>query len=127
MMIVRWTVLFQDDFFEEFQALSEPVQTELFAMVEHLERFGPTARRPQVDTLKGAKLANLKEFRFNAGGGVWRVAFAFDPKRRAIVLAAGDKSGVASAAFYRSLIALAEKRMAKFMAVQKEAETKTKK
>jgi hypothetical protein len=35
----------------------------------------------------------LKELRFEADGGVWRVAFAFDPKRKAILLVAGDKSG----------------------------------
>ncbi len=49
--------------------------------------------RPRVDTLKGARHANLKELRFEASDGVWRVALAFDPRRRGILLAAGDKSG----------------------------------
>ncbi len=115
-------MLFQEDFAAEFAEFEEPVQLELRAMVGHLAKFGPTAKRPQVDTLKGSKIANLKEFRFSASGGVWRVAFAFDVKRRAIVLAAGDKSGVSSAAFYKRLIKTAEKRMAKFEAAQKEDE-----
>ena len=115
---MSWTVLFQDDFFAEFEGFSTEVRGELTAMVKHLEQFGPLAKRPQVDTLKGSKIANLKEFRFSADDGVWRVAFAFDPKRRAIVLAAATKSGVSSAAFYKALIALAEKRMAKFLAAQ---------
>jgi hypothetical protein len=50
----------------------------------------------------------MKELRFMAGGGVWRVAFAFDPKRRAILLVAGDKSGGGEKRFYRELIRKAD-------------------
>lgn len=113
---MRWTVLFQNDFAAEIEGLSFEVRIELAAMVGHLQQFGPLANRPHVDTLKGSKIKNLKEFRFNADNGVWRVAFAFDTKRQAIVLAAGDKAGVSSATFYKRLIALAEKRMAKYEA-----------
>ncbi|MFO1057473.1 MAG: type II toxin-antitoxin system RelE/ParE family toxin [Dongiaceae bacterium] len=49
------------------------------------------------------------ELRFDAAGGVWRVAFAFDPARKAILLVAGDKSGRGQAAFYRGLIATADR------------------
>ena len=52
----------------------------------------------------------MKELRFAADDGVWRVAFAFDPQRRAIVLVAGDKSGVAQQRFYKRLIAKADAR-----------------
>ena len=52
----------------------------------------------------------MKELRFDAGGGVWRVAFAFDRRRQAILLVAGDKSGVGSGRFYRRLIAAADAR-----------------
>jgi hypothetical protein len=52
----------------------------------------------------------LKELRFKAGGGVWRVAFAFDPERAAILLVAGDKSGVSESKFYKRLIDKADKR-----------------
>jgi hypothetical protein len=45
---------------------------------------------PLVDTLKGSRYDNFQELRFSAGG-IWRFIFAFDPKRRAIVLAAMDK------------------------------------
>ena len=41
---------------------------------------------------------------------VWRVAFALDPKRKAILLVAGDKSGVSKKLFYKTLIARANKR-----------------
>ena len=117
-----WTILFQDDFAAEFATFDEDARIEMRAMVAHLAKFGPGAKRPQVDTLKGSKIANLKEFRFNAAGGVWRVAFAFDTKRRGIVLAAGDKSGTSFDAFYKRLIKTAEKRMAKYEVAQQEEE-----
>jgi hypothetical protein len=46
----------------------------------------------------------MKGLRFTVAGGVWRVAFAFDAKRKAILLVAGDKSGVSEKRFYRELI-----------------------
>jgi hypothetical protein len=52
----------------------------------------------------------MKELRFKNPDGVWRVAFAFDPERRAILLVAGDKSGVAQKRFYKRLIDVADKR-----------------
>jgi hypothetical protein len=52
----------------------------------------------------------MKELRFNAAAGVWRVAFAFDPNRKAILLAAGDKSGVSNKRFYWQLINEADAR-----------------
>jgi hypothetical protein len=65
-----------------------------------------------VDTLKGSRFANMKENRFAAADGVWRVAFAFDPAREAILLVAGDKSGTSKRLFYSRLIGLADIRYA---------------
>ena len=80
------------------------------ALARLLEVTGPQLGRPYVDTLKGSEYANMKELRFTADGGVWRVAFAFDPKRNAVLLVAGDKSGVNQGRFYRGLIAKADVR-----------------
>jgi hypothetical protein len=52
----------------------------------------------------------MKELRFDADNGVWRVAYAFDPERRAILLVGGDKSGVSQKRFYKMLIAKADTR-----------------
>jgi hypothetical protein len=52
----------------------------------------------------------MKDLRFKAGGGVWRVAFAFDPERNAILLVAGDKSGMGQKQFYKRLIGKADAR-----------------
>jgi hypothetical protein len=52
----------------------------------------------------------MKELRFTADGGERRVAFAFDTKRAAILLVAGDKSGGSKKGFYRELISKADDR-----------------
>jgi hypothetical protein len=74
--------------------LPAQVQDELLASLVPLREYGPSLGRPDVDTLKDSKYANMKELRFRADGGVWRVGFAFDPHRDAILLVAGDKAGV---------------------------------
>jgi hypothetical protein len=107
---VKWVVAFHDEFDSEFDALSEAVQDEILAHARLLEQFGPLLGRPRVDTLKGSRHTNMKELRFDAADGVWRVAFAFDPKRKAILLVAGDKSGGREKRFYRRLIAKADER-----------------
>lgn len=53
----------------------------------------------------------MKELRFDAEGGVWRVAFAFDPGREAIVLVAGDKRGLSQGRFYKQRIERADRRL----------------
>ena len=105
-----WEVAFSDEFDAEFEDLSEAVQDELLAAAELLAMFGPQLGRPRADTLNDSSLANMKELRFDADDGVWRVAFAFDPQRKAILLVAGDKSGGSEKRFYKSLIAKADKR-----------------
>jgi hypothetical protein len=107
---MKWVVLIHQKFEMEFDALSEEVQDEALANVKLLERFGPLLGRPRVDTLKGSHYPNMKELRFDAADGVWRIAFAFDPKRRAILLCCGDKSGGSERSFYRRLVAKADKR-----------------
>lgn len=107
-----WDVEFHDLFVPEFGALAEAVQDELLAHVAVLEVYGPRLGRPRVDTLHGARFANMKELRFDSADGVWRFAFAFDPARRAIILCGGDKSGVSLKRFYRGLIARADARFA---------------
>jgi hypothetical protein len=108
---MAWIVRFEDEFEREFLGLEQAVQDELLAAARILAEYGPQLGRPHVDTLKGSKHANMKELRFEAADGAWRVAFAFDPRRQAVLLIAGDKSGVSQDRFYRQLIAKADKRL----------------
>ncbi|WP_428534776.1 type II toxin-antitoxin system RelE/ParE family toxin [Rhodopila sp.] len=119
---MAWIVIFHETFDAEFLGLPRDVQTALAAKARLLESIGPLLGRPHVDSLKNSKHSNMKELRFDAGGGVWRAAFAFDTARRAIVLAAGNKSGGSEAQFYRRLIATADKRFDDHLARQKKGD-----
>ncbi len=116
---VTWTVLFHDNFAEEFAQWADALQDELLAHALLLRDFGPGLGRPTVDTLKGSKHSNMKEMRFSWVGEVWRVAFAFDPERRAVLLVGGDKGGEDQRRFYKRLIALADGRFDDHLATLK--------
>jgi hypothetical protein len=107
-----WIVEFHDDFEPEFLTYEPAVQDALLAVAKLLADLGPQLGRPYADTLNGSKFANMKELRFEASDGEWRAAFAFDPKRQAIVLVAGDKSGGSQKRFCKQLIAKADRRFA---------------
>lgn len=112
---MSWSIVFCDEFDAEFQQMVESLQNELLAHALLLQEFGPNLGLPTVDTLKGSKYPNMKELRFNWEGGVWRVAFAFDPKRQAILLAGGDKAGAGQKRFYQRLIGIADERYGKHL------------
>jgi hypothetical protein len=114
--MIIWSVLLHDDFHEEVDLMCEGLQDELFAHAKLLTQFGPILGRPTVDTLKGSRHANLKELRFTWAGEVWRVAFAFDTQREAILLIGGNKVGTNQRKFYRWLIAGADDRFDKHLA-----------
>jgi hypothetical protein len=112
---MQWQVVFHQAFEAEFAELPLGVKEGLAATATLLISHGPMLGRPHADTLAGSKHPNMKELRFNAEDGVWRVAFAFDPARKAIVLVAGDKAGIAQKRFYKSLIAKADARFAEHL------------
>jgi hypothetical protein len=107
---VRWAVDLCNEFVPEYHALPQQVQDDILAHIGLLEQFGPRLGRPTADTLKDSRHANMKELRFYSAGGVWRVAFAFDPSRKAVMLVAGDKSGGSERRFYRQFIEKADRR-----------------
>ena len=69
-----------------------------------------------MDTLNGSRHANMKEMRFSAADGEWRLAFAFDSARNAVLLVAGDKSGGSARHFYRTLVRKADERFDRHLA-----------
>lgn len=107
---MSWRVELHGAFDPEYDRLNEAVKDELLAKLRLVAEFGPALGRPHVDTLAGSRHANMKELRFRADRGVWRVAFAFDPERKAVVLVAGDKTGVAQGRFYKRLLETADQR-----------------
>ena len=113
---MHWTVAFHEDFVPEFRGLDRRIQDEIHAAGRLPERFGPQPGRPHVDTWNGSRHANMKEMRFRAAGGEWRVAFALDPARHAIVRVAGNKSGGRAKRFYRACIRKADERFDRHLA-----------
>lgn len=124
---MKWEVDLYDDFVPEYRDLHKDVQDELLAHIELLKQFGPQLGRPRADTLNGSRHLNMKELRFDAADGVWRVAFAFDPNRKAILLVAGDKSGGSEKRFYRQLIEDADERFDAHVAKIKKKKEKERK
>jgi hypothetical protein len=93
-----------DEFDAWFTTLDEESRAEIMAKAGLLKILGPRLGRPHADTLNGSRHADMKELRANTSDKVMRIAFAFDPTRAAILLVAGDKSGVSQKRFYRQLL-----------------------
>ncbi len=88
---MSWEVEYTDQFGEWWDALTTEEQRRTEAAVEVLQERGPGLGRPWVDTLEGSRHSNMKELRLR--GGHLRILFAFDPRRAAILLLGGDKTG----------------------------------
>ena len=102
-----WTVEYTDEFGRWWESLSEDEQEELDVCVHLLEQLGPGLGRPYVDTVSGSKHQNMKELRTQCHGHPLRTFFAFDPRRTAILLIGGDKTG--SERFYKKMLPLADR------------------
>ena len=89
---MAWEVEYTDQFEGWWEGLSSEQQEALDDRVMLLAEVGPGLGRPVVDTITGSRHANMKELRASEGGAL-RVLFAFDPRRYAILLLGGDKSG----------------------------------
>jgi len=102
-----WEIEFTDEFGAWWDSLSEDEQESVAASVEVLRRLGPNLPRPHADVLKGSKHSNMKELRTQHQGRPLRTLFAFDPRRTAILLIGGDKTG--DGRFYERVIPLADR------------------
>jgi hypothetical protein len=103
-----WSTETTDEFDEWFAALGQDEQEEIAAKVHLLKLMGPQLKRPHADTLNGSAHANMKELRAGTAAAVIRIAFAFDPLQKAILLVGGDKAGVSERRFYKQLILKAD-------------------
>lgn len=113
---MAFAVLLHDDFDLEFQTLSVDVQKAILKGVRALEIAGHHLGRPWVDILNGSAHANMKELRATVRKVEWRVAFAFDPGRQAVLLAAAAKGGKNEGRTYAKLIRIADARFSSHVA-----------
>ena len=107
---MAWEVIWYPDFEIEHRRLPEAVRRQLASRIRYLRQHGPLLGRPYADTLNGSRHANMKELRISSDGGGWRIAFAFDPNRQAILLLAGNKPSGNTREFYRGFIRNADVR-----------------
>lgn len=105
---MAWEVVTVECFDDWFLGLNAAEQQDVLATIFVLQQFGPGLGRPYVDSLKGTdKVKNLKELRVQHKGKPFRLFFAFDPRRQAVMLCGGDKSG--NKHFYETMISIAER------------------
>src|SRR5690606_31057371 len=102
-----WEIEFTDEFEVWWDTLAESEQESVNASVNLLRLVGPALSRPHADTVKGSRHANMKELRTQHAGRPLRTFFAFDPRRTAILLIGGDKTG--NDRFYESYIPVADR------------------
>jgi hypothetical protein len=103
---MAWNVEYTDEFEAWWESLDDDEQDSVRASVELLTDIGPNLGRPHADTVKGSRHANMKELRTQYDGRPYRTFFAFDPRRTAILLVAGEKTG--DARFYDRMIPQAD-------------------
>lgn len=121
---MTWEITFDAAFAAEVAQMPPKVADELLAHAILLQQSGPQLGRPWCDSLKGSAHSNMKELRFKANKGVWRVAFAFDSDRKAILLVAGDKKGADQSRFYKTFIRTADERFTAHLELLKMAKKK---
>jgi hypothetical protein len=90
---VAWEVEYTDEFGAWWNNLDEDEQASINAVVLVLEQLGPALTRPYADTVQGSRYPNMRELRVQHQGRPFRLLYAFDPRRVAIILIGGDKTG----------------------------------
>lgn len=89
---MRWEIEYTNEFAEWWDTLNEAEQESVDGVVRLLEEKGPQLGFPYSSDIKGADTAHLRELRIQHAGKPYRVPYAFDPRRTAILLTGGRKS-----------------------------------
>lgn len=103
----EWDVEYTDEFGDWWAGLTEGEQEDVRAGVAVLRSIGPSLGRPHVDSVGSSRHAHMKELRVQHRGRPYRVLFAFDPRRTAILLVGGNKTG--KKRWYREFVPLADR------------------
>lgn len=90
---MSWDVEVMDEFEGWWTTLSEDEQTSIDASVHLLETMGPRLPFPHSTDIRGSRHGHLRELRIQHKGDPYRVLYAFDPRRCAILLIGGSKVG----------------------------------
>ena len=103
---MAWEIEYTDEFGEWWQGLSEEEQASLRANVKLLQDYGPNLKFPHSSGIEISRHGRLRELRTQHAGRPYRTLYAFDPRRTAILLIGGDKTG--NALWYEQFVPLAD-------------------
>lgn len=115
-----WEVETTTEFDGWFATLNEKEEDQVVSAIQALKLEGPNLGRPLVDTVKGSKHPNMKELRRRS----FRILFAFDPERVAVLLIGGDKQGEWGR-WYRKAIPLADRLLDQHVAKREKKSKRT--
>ncbi len=90
---MKWAVEYTDEFEEGWESLSESEQEDISASVQLLEERGPNLGFPHSSGISGSKHSHMRELRIQHNGNPYRTLYAFDPRRNAVLLIGGNKTG----------------------------------
>lgn len=91
--ITEWCVEYSDNFGAWWDTLSEEEQEDVYTVVGLVKKLGPTLPFPYSSKINDSKYSHLRELRIQHAGRPYRILYAFDPNRTAILLVGGDKTG----------------------------------
>jgi len=90
---MEWEVEYTDEFELWWDSLTDVGQEDVSAVIELLEAKGPQLPFPYSSGINGSRHSHMRELRIQHHGRPYRVLYAFDPRRMAILLIGGDKTG----------------------------------
>src|SRR6267154_1858489 len=102
-----WEVEYTDEFGAWWQELGETHQDRVVATINLLAAYGTALQFPHSSGITGSRHTHMRELRVQSGGNPLRIFYAFDPRRTAILLIGGDKTG--RDRFYERMIPIADR------------------
>ena len=117
---MAWALGVTVQFAEWHLSLGVREQKSVLYSLALLAEAGPTLGRPHVDSLRASRHPNMKELRTQHGGRPYRILFAFDPTRTAMILVGGDKTG--DPRWYDRMIPIADRLYREHLARLKDTE-----
>jgi hypothetical protein len=101
-----WTIERTNEIAAWIAQLDDDAKEAIYRNLLILRELGPSLGRPYVDTIENSKHKNMKELRVQNKRRLFRIFFAFDPDRNALLLIGGDKRG--DKRFYQRMIPIAD-------------------
>ena len=114
---VSWEVEYTDEFNTWWDGLTRGEREALYAAVRLLEMRGPHLPFPYSSGVLGSKFTHMRELRIQYRGVPYRVLYAFDPRRVALLLIGGNKAG--KTRWYKQFIPIADRLYAQHLVTLK--------